>query len=60
MSGMVDAIKAYQDGKAAGAAGRKATACPFKPDAATPQEQALARMWLRGYDKTQPMPVDYS
>lgn len=57
MSGAVDAIRAYRAGMAAGQADQPATACPHDPAAATPQEQALARMWLRGYDKARPMKV---
>jgi hypothetical protein len=60
MSGAVDAIRAFRAGQAAGKADKPATVCPHDPDAATPQEQALARMWLRGYDRARPMPVDYS
>lgn len=60
MSGAVDAVRALRDGEAAGKAGEPVTTCPHDPDAEAPQEQALARMWLRGYDRARPMPVDYS
>lgn len=55
MSGAVDAVRAYRDGKAAGRDNRPVTACPYDPVARTPQEQALARLWLRGYDQARPM-----
>ena len=60
MSGAADAVRAYRDGKAAGRANRPVTTCPYDPAASTPQEQTLARLWLRGYDQTHPMTVDYS
>lgn len=60
MSGAVDVIRALREGMTAGNAGKPPTACPYAPDAKTPQEQAKARMWLRGYDKARPLPVDYS
>lgn len=53
-------VRAHRQGRAAAQAGQPLTACPHNVDADTPQERALARMWLRGYDRVNPFPVDYS
>lgn len=55
-----DMVRAHRQGRAAAEAGQPATTCPYDLDAKTSHEQAQARMWLRGYDKVNPFPVDYS
>lgn len=53
-------VRAHAEGQTAAQEGLPATACPYKPDGETSVEQAQARMWLRGYEKIKPLPVDYS
>lgn len=59
-TGAVDAVRAHRAGRAAAQAGQPATACPYDPQADTAEVRVLAKMWLRGYDRANPMPVDYS
>lgn len=53
-------VRAHRAGQDAAREGRDITACPYDLNAADSREQAKARMWLRGYDKVNPFPVDYS
>jgi hypothetical protein len=53
-------ILAQLEGQRAAHEGRPATACPYDPAAEDPVTRARARLWLRGYDKVNPLPVDYS
>jgi hypothetical protein len=55
-----DCVRAVMAGRVAARDNEPVTACPHDPNAATPQERALARLWLRGYDREKPAPVDYS
>lgn len=53
-------VSALVDGQRAAERGEPATACPYDPDATDPVTRARARLWLRGYDRVNPIPVDYS
>ncbi|TDD24995.1 hypothetical protein E1287_37680 [Actinomadura sp. KC06] len=55
-----DAVRAVTAGRVAARNNEPATACPHDPNAKTPQERALARLWLRGYDRENPLNIDYS
>ncbi|CNE45186.1 Uncharacterised protein [Mycobacterium tuberculosis] len=57
---MADCVRAVVAGRVAARAGKAVTACPYDPDGETPQERALARLWIRGYDRERPAPIDYS
>ena len=52
-------LRALAEGKRAARDGHKATACPYRPDGPTAVERAQARMWLRGYDRINPLNIDY-
>lgn len=53
-------LRAYVAGRVAGRERQPVTACPYDFDAPTAVERAQARMWIRGYDRENPMPIDYS
>lgn len=53
-------VRAHAEGQKAAKAGTPMSACPYDRNAESAVEQAKARMWLRGYDKIRPFPVDYS
>ena len=55
-----DCVRAVTAGRAAARNAEPVTACPHNPSAETPQERALARLWLRGYDRERPLDIDYS
>ncbi len=50
---------AHLDGQRAAREGRPATVCPHDPASPDAVTRVKARMWLRGYDRVNPMPIDY-
>lgn len=55
-----DCARALTAGRTAARANEPVTACPYDPNGESPQERALARLWIRGYDRERPAPIDYS
>ncbi|WP_067469994.1 Rmf/CrpP fold protein [Actinomadura macra] len=53
-------LRAHQEGQSAARAGQPLTACPYPLDTDDPVTRARARMWLRGHDRVDPFPIDYS
>jgi hypothetical protein len=53
-------VAAHRAGQKAARDGQPMTALPYDQDAEDPRERARARMWLRGYDRVNPTPIDYS
>ncbi|MBA9003672.1 Rmf/CrpP fold protein [Thermomonospora cellulosilytica] len=53
-------VLAHAEGRRAASEGRAMSSCPYDRHADDPITRAKARMWLRGYDRVAPFPVDYS
>lgn len=53
-------VRVLVEGQQAADRGDPATACPYDPNSDDPVDRARARLWLRGYDRVRPLPVDYS
>lgn len=63
LAGAVVMWRAHIEGQQAARDGLRATACPYNPFAEGVEgavERAQARMWIRGYDRVNPAPIDYS
>lgn len=52
-------LRAHIQGRTAGRERQPITACPYDPNGATAVERAQVRMWLRGYDRENPLNIDY-
>lgn len=53
-------LRAHVAGQRAALDGQPATVCPYDPYAADAVTRVQARMWIRGYDRINPMPIDYT
>jgi hypothetical protein len=60
MSPALAMTRALLAGEQAARYGQPLTVCPHRTDADTARERVLATMWLRGYARNSPLPVDFS